>query len=105
MEGRSTALIFIAEFQANTKAETITPTRTATAKSSRTVTTVTKIITSASDFGIFVIRLIELQANVPITTMNITPTKAAIGIASISALPYKIKKVEKKELFISEEFN
>jgi hypothetical protein len=62
---------------------------------------VTKTITRASAFGIFVINVMELQANVPITTMNITPTKAAIGIASIRALPYKIKKSRKREAAVA----
>ena len=67
--------------------ETITPTTTATAKSSATVTTVTKIITRASDLGTLVKSRIEFHAKVPITTINITPTNAAIGISSIIADP------------------
>jgi len=45
------ALILDADFQAKTNADTITPTITATAKSSKTVTTVTRTITNASLFG------------------------------------------------------
>ena len=82
-EGLSWALILEADFQANTKAENITPTTTATARSSKTVTTVTRIITKASLFGTKNNIFSEFQAKVPITTINITPTSAAIGIISI----------------------
>ena len=90
------ACILLAEFQANTNADTITPTTTATARSSATVTTVTRIITSASDFGTFVNSLNEFHAKVPITTINITPTNAAIGINSIKKDPYSMKKSKNK---------
>ena len=85
------ALIIVAFFQANTIAEIITPAITATAKSFQTVIPETMTITKASEKGIlFKIRKL-LQANVPITTINITPTKAAIGICSISGAPYNTK--------------
>lgn len=90
-EGLSNDVIREADFQAKTKAETITPTITAIAKSSRTVTTVTKTITKASDFGTTNNNFIEFHAKVPTTTINITPTKAAIGISSINEEVYKIK--------------
>ena len=48
------------------------------------VMTVTSTTTKASDLGIFVIILRLDHAKVLITTINITPTRAAIGICSIS---------------------
>ena len=83
VEGLSTALILEADFQAKTKADTITPTTTAIARSSSTVTIVTKIITNASDLGTTNNNFKEFQANVARTTINITPTNAAMGINSI----------------------
>lgn len=80
---RFLALIFLALSQAKTSAETITPAITAIAKSKITVKAETKIKTKTSDFGILLIILKLDQANVPITTINITPTKAAIGTCSI----------------------
>ena len=47
-EGLSKALILDADFQANTRADTITPTTTAMARSSKTVTIVTKAKAIAS---------------------------------------------------------
>ena len=62
----------------------ITPIKTATAKSTKTVTKDTVINTNASDFGIF-FKILKLdQAKVSITIINITPTNAAIGTISIS---------------------
>ena len=46
-----TALILEADFHAKTNALMITPATTATARSSKTVITVTNIITKASDRG------------------------------------------------------
>jgi len=83
MDALSLALIREADFHAKTSAENITPTITAIAKSSRTVTRVTKIITNASDLGTTNSNFKEFQAKVPITTINITPTNDAIGISSI----------------------
>ena len=51
---------------------------------------VTKIITKASDLGTTNNNFNEFQAKVPITTINITPTNAAIGISSINDEVYKI---------------
>ena len=74
------ARIIVAFSQAKTKAAIITPTNTAMAKSSKTVTVETTTKINASLRGIlFIIRKL-LQAKVPITTINITPTKAAIDL-------------------------
>ena len=65
------------------------------AKSKKTVTTETITSTTASDTGIFfMIRKLD-QANVSITIINITPTKAAIGTCSIylSANRMNVSKV------------
>ena len=51
----------------------------------------TVIRTKASDLGILCNILKLLQAKVPITTINITPTNAAIGICSIMFDPKRIK--------------
>ena len=88
---RLRALIIVAFFQANTKADIMTPAITATAKSFQTVIAETAIKTIASDKGIFLIILKLLQAKVPITTINITPTSAAIGICSIKGAPNNTK--------------
>ena len=50
-----------------------------------------ELVTNASLFGTKNKIFKEFQANVPITTINITPTKAAIGIISIYEDVYKIK--------------
>ena len=47
----------------------------------------TVMSTNASDFGILPMILKLLQAKVPITTINITPTRAAYGISSITLDP------------------
>ena len=67
----------------NTNALTITPTITAIAKSKITVRPETKIKTMRSEIGILFMILKLDQAKVPITTINITPTNAAIGTCSI----------------------
>ena len=59
----------------------MTPAITATAKSCQTVIALTAIKTKASAIGIFVMILKLDQANVPMTTINITPTSAAMGFA------------------------
>ena len=69
----------------------MTPTTTAMARSSMTVTNVTTMITSASARGTISMLLMECQAKVPITTMNITPVKAAMGIISIKRPANRIK--------------
>ena len=69
----------------------ITPTTTAIAKSSATVTAVTTIMTRPSERGTLRKMRKECQANVPITTMNITPTNAAIGICSIRGEANRMK--------------
>ena len=80
---RFLALILLAFSQAKTNAETITPEITAIAKSKITVSADTKINTKISVLGIL-FKILKLdQANVPITTINITPTRAAIGTCSI----------------------
>ena len=81
----------IAFFQAKTKADMITPAITAIAKSCHTVIAETATNTKASALGIFLITLKLLHANVPITTINITPTRAAIGICSIKGAAKRIK--------------
>ena len=68
---------------ANTNADTITPANTAMARSKITVSTVTSIITKISARGTLFKILKVFHANVPITTINITPTSAAIGIISM----------------------
>ena len=87
----SFASICWACFQANTSADTITPTITAIAKSATTVIPDTSTIIKASDIGILRNIRKEAHSNVPRTTINITPTKAASGIISINEAPNKIK--------------
>ena len=84
------ALIMVAFSHAKTSAEIITPAITAIAKSCHTVMAETVMRTKASDFGIFLIILKLLHAKVPITTINITPTNAAIGINSITLDPKRM---------------
>ena len=75
----------------NTKALIITPAITAIAKSKITVNAETATKTITSLFGIL-FKILKLdQAKVPITTINITPTKAAIGTCSINPEANKIK--------------
>ena len=81
---RLRARIRFAFSQENTKALIITPAITAIAKSKITVNAETAIRTITSLNGILLRILKLLQANVPITTINITPTRAAIGTCSIS---------------------
>ena len=69
----------------------ITPAITAIARSCHTVIAETLMSTNASAFGILPIILKLLQAKVPITTINITPTRAAIGMSSITLDPNKTK--------------
>ena len=71
----------------------ITPAITATAKSCQTVMAETAINTMASDNGILLRILKLLQAKVPMTTINMTPTNAAIGICSINGAPKRTKQV------------
>ena len=80
---RFLALIRLAFSQEKTKALTITPAITAMARSKITVSPETKINTIRSATGILFIILKLDQAKVPITTINITPTKAAIGTCSM----------------------
>ena len=80
---RFRARIRFAFSQEKTNALTITPETTAIAKSKNTVTVETKISTKTSAIGILLIILKLDQANVPITTINITPTNAAMGTCSI----------------------
>ena len=62
----------------------ITPTSTASARlCAKTVISTTVTITSMSALGIRLNILIDAHSNVPITTMNMTPTSAAIGIMPI----------------------
>ena len=81
---RLRALIRLAFSHENTKALIITPAMTAIAKSNITVKaeTATKTITSLKGILFKILKL--LQAKVPITTINITPTNAAIGTCSMS---------------------
>ena len=85
------ALIRFAFSQEKTNADTITPARTAIARSNITVSEETIIKTKASVNGILFSILKLDHAKVPITTINMTPTKAAIGICSIRELPNNIK--------------
>ena len=80
---RFLALIRLAFSQEKTKALTITPAITAIARSKTTVSPETKIKTMRSETGILFIILKLDQAKVPITTINITPTNAAIGTCSM----------------------
>ena len=81
---RFLARIRFAFSQENTRALIITPAITAIAKSKITVSAETATKTITSLFGIL-FKILKLdQAKVPITTINITPTKAAIGTCSIS---------------------
>ena len=69
--------------QAKTSALIIIPAITATARSKITVSIETLINTNASLKGILFNILKLLQAKVPTTTINITPTRAAMGTCSI----------------------
>ena len=69
--------------QEKTKEDTITPANTAIAKSNITVSPVTKTMTITSARGTLFQTFKLLHAKVPITTINITPTKAAIGTISM----------------------
>ena len=84
-------MIEVDDFQAYDKAEKITPTITAIAKSCHTVTLVTRIITMASSFGTLDNIFKDAQANVPITTIIMIPVNAAIGIISIHLEKNNIK--------------
>ena len=77
--------------QAKTKAEIITPIKTAKAKlCNKIVITATSIPTNISCFGILLIILKLIHSKVPIATITITPTRAAIGNCSIIGAPNKI---------------
>ncbi len=66
----------------------ITPSKTAIAKLwVIAVIKVTKIMTTTSELGIFLNVLKLAHSKVPIATININPTKAAIGNCSIKLLP------------------
>lgn len=88
---RLVAVISLACCQANTSAAMITPTSTATARSVTMVTAVTATITSASALGTLPSACTLPQAKVLAETTNITPTRAASGMRSISAEPNRIK--------------
>ena len=62
----------------------MTPTKTATARSVKTVTAETKTMTNASDIGTLCNTRKLDHSNVPRTTINMTPTSAATGTISIS---------------------
>ena len=81
----------VAFFQAKTNEDMITPTITAMARSCQTVTADTVISTTASAKGILYRMRKLLQAKVPTTTMNITPTRAAIGTCSIHGAAKRMK--------------
>ncbi len=77
--------------QANTKAEIITPIKTAKAKlCKKIVINVTTSITKISCFGILVKALKLAHSKVPMATIIITPVKAAIGNNSITGAPTRI---------------
>ena len=65
------------------------------ARSYITVIVDTKTMTKASTKGILCMIRNEDQANVPITTINITPMRAAMGIISIRGAATTIKKIRK----------
>jgi hypothetical protein len=67
-----------------------------------TVITVTATKTKASDFGILFNIFNVGQANVPITTININPTNAAIGIREIIETPNTINRIKKIDAEIHE---
>lgn len=74
-------------FHANVSAEMMTHAITARARSQLiTVIAVTATITKASLFGILFSILNVGQAKVPITTINMSHTRAASGISSIYAV-------------------
>ena len=81
---RFRARIRFAFSQEKTSALTITPEITAIAKSKNTVIEDTSINTNTSVLGILLMILKLDHAKVPNTTINITPTRAAIGTCSIS---------------------
>ena len=88
--------------QENTNALITTPAITAIAKSKITVSadTVTKTMTSLNGILFKILKL--LQANVPITTINITPTNAAIGTCSINPEANKINPKSANDATIPE---
>ena len=66
------------------------------ARSKKTVITATEIPIMVSAGGILPMRRKLHHSNVPITTINITPTNTAMGICSIKAEPTKIKDSKNK---------
>ena len=88
--------------QANTSAETITPTTTAIARSVATVTADTSISTRASLRGTLPSTRKLLHSKVPMTTMNITPMSAARGICSISEYATRINSNKLRAAVIPE---
>ncbi len=86
----------VALSQAKASAAIITPINTARARlCTKIVTSVTVSITKTSIFGNLVNALKLAHSKVPIDTINISPTSAAIGTCSIRLLPYitKISRV------------
>ncbi len=74
--------------QAKTKAEIITPIKTAKARLCiKIVIKATKTPTKISCLGILLIIRKLIHSKVPMATINITPTKAAIGNFSITGAP------------------
>ena len=92
--------IFEHEFSAHSakqkpRAEIITPTNTATARSSITVITETMMITDTSSFGtLFQTRKLA-HSKVAIATINITPTNTAIGTTAMISPSTSIKDKRK----------
>lgn len=85
-------------FHANTSADIITPATTASARSQEiTVIAVTTMITNASLLGIFGSILNVGQAKVPITTMNMSHTRAARGINAIYFVANTIRTMRNTE--------
>jgi hypothetical protein len=81
----------------------IIPETTAIARSQvATVITVTAIRTKASLLGILFNICNVGQANVPITTINIRPTSAAIGISEIIDIPNTINNSKNIEAEIQD---
>lgn len=93
-----TTFICSAFFQANTRAEITTQATTASARSQLiTVIAVTAMMTNASLLGIFGRSLNVGHANVPITTINISHTRAARGMSAINPAANTIRSMRNIE--------
>mmetsp|Transcript_4537 Transcript_4537/g.12473 ORF Transcript_4537/g.12473 Transcript_4537/m.12473 type:complete len:211 (-) Transcript_4537:821-1453(-) len=96
------ARIVVLCLQAKLSAERMVPTTTATARSWTTVTKDTMAITAASALGIFRTIRSELHEKVDSQTMNMMPTRAAIGTCPSKGAPATIPRPKMTAMAIPE---